>query len=116
MDCLLSCYSKFTQSSQRFGVHGFNINVSNTTAAVFAATGQDIACLTDSASAFFHLLPVNHISQRSEALEGTSINVMIISIYKLGDVGITSNLIGSLSLTNGHCPPAGRWITKQWPA
>ena len=27
-----------------------------------------------------------------------------ISIYKLGDVGISSNLIGSLSLTNGHCP------------
>ena len=26
-----------------------------------------------------------------------------ISIYKLGDVGISSNMIGSLSLTNGHC-------------
>ena len=40
----------------------------------------------------------------------------MISIYKLGDVGITSNLIGSLSLTNGQCPPPGRWIIKQWPA
>ena len=30
--------------------------------------------------------------------------------------GITSNLIGSLSLTNGHCPPPGKWIMKQWPA
>ena len=40
----------------------------------------------------------------------------LISIYKLGDVGISSNLIGSLSLTNGHCPPPGRWIMKQWPA
>ena len=39
-----------------------------------------------------------------------------ISIYKLGDVGISSNLIGLLSLTNGHCPPPGRWIMKQWPA
>ena len=38
------------------------------------------------------------------------------SIYKLGDIGISSNLIGSLSLTNGHCPPPGRWIMKQWPA
>ena len=28
--------------------------------------------------------------------------LMVISIYKLGDVGISSNLIGSLSLTNGH--------------
>ena len=25
-------------------------------------------------------------------------------------------MIGSLSLTTGHCPPHGRWITKQWPA
>ena len=39
-----------------------------------------------------------------------------ISIYKLGDVGISSNLIGLLSLTNGHCPPPGRWIMKQWPS
>ena len=36
--------------------------------------------------------------------------ISIISIYKLGDVGISSNLIGSLSLT------PGRWIMKQWPA
>ena len=44
------------------------------------------------------------------------LEVTVISIYKLGDVGISSNLIGSLSLTNGHCPPPGRWIMKQWPA
>ena len=42
--------------------------------------------------------------------------VIVISIYKLGDVGILSNLIGSLSLTNEQCPPPGRWIMKQWPA
>ena len=42
--------------------------------------------------------------------------IIVISIYKLGDAGISSNLIGSLSLTNGHCPPPGRWIMKQWPA
>ena len=41
---------------------------------------------------------------------------MDISIYKLGDVGITSNVIGSLSLTNGHCPPPRKWTIKQWPA
>ena len=41
---------------------------------------------------------------------------MDISIYKLGDVGISSNLIGSPSLTNGQCPPPGRWIMKQSPA
>ena len=44
------------------------------------------------------------------------IKIHQISIYKLGDVGISSNLIGSLSLTNGHCPPPGRWIMKQWLA
>ena len=37
-----------------------------------------------------------------------------ISIYKRDDVDITNNLIGSLSLTNGQCPPPGRWIMKQW--
>ena len=42
--------------------------------------------------------------------------ITLICIYKLGDVGISSNLIGSLHLTNGHCPPPGRWIMKQWPA
>ena len=42
--------------------------------------------------------------------------ILRISIYKLGDVGISSYLIDSLSLTNGHCPPPGRWIMKQWPA
>ena len=41
--------------------------------------------------------------------------IMYFTIYKLGDVGISSNLIGSLSLTNGQCAPPGRWIMKQWP-
>ena len=41
--------------------------------------------------------------------------IFYISIHKLSDVGITSNLIGSLSLTNGHCPPPWRSIMKQWP-
>ena len=39
-----------------------------------------------------------------------------INKYKLGDVGISRGLIGSLSLANGQCPPPGRWIMKQWPA
>ena len=37
-----------------------------------------------------------------------------ISIYKLGDVGITSNLIGSLSLTNGHCLPPGPRVNSRF--
>ena len=50
-----------------------------------------------------------------QALIDSLHQIIFISIYKLSDVGITSNLIGSLSLTNGHCPPPGRWIMKQWP-
>ena len=42
--------------------------------------------------------------------------LITISICKLGDVGITRDLIGSPSRTNGHCPPPKRWIMKQWPA
>ena len=40
-------------------------------------------------------------------------------MYKLDDVGISSNLIGSLSLANGKCSPSRRWIisgVKQWKA
>ena len=43
-------------------------------------------------------------------------SIYIFSIYKLDDVDISSNLIGSLSLTNGHCPLPGMWIMKQWLA
>ena len=46
----------------------------------------------------------------------TPAQITCISIYKLDNVDISSNLIGSLSLTNGQCPPPGRWIMKQWPA
>ena len=47
---------------------------------------------------------------------GCRLQIIIFSIYKLGAIGISSNLIGLLSLTNGHCPSSGRWIMKQWPA
>ena len=53
---------------------------------------------------------------QSQNAKSVSHIIIIISIYKLGDVGISSNLIGSLSLTNGHCPPPGRWIMKHWSA
>ena len=43
-------------------------------------------------------------------------SIIVISIYKLDDIGISSNLIGLLSLNSGHCPPAGRWILKRWLA
>ena len=36
--------------------------------------------------------------------------IIVISIYKLGDDCISSNLIGSLSLTNGHWHIPNQWI------
>ena len=63
---------------------------------------------------FFFLPTITCSTLRMRAFISELIN--IISVYKLGDEGISSNLIGSLSLTNGHCPPPRRWIMKQWPA
>ena len=40
-----------------------------------------------------------------ETLRNTLLKIILISIYQLGDVGISSCLIGSLSLANGQCPP-----------
>ena len=55
-------------------------------------------------------VPVNWL-----AIHTHSYQLWWISIYKLSDVGISSNLIGLLSLTNGQSPPPGRCIMKQWP-
>ena len=40
----------------------FNVNVANIMAAVFAATGQDIACVVESSSAFLQVVPYNRRS------------------------------------------------------
>lgn len=45
---LFAAYSDFTAGSIAAGMVGFNINVANIIAAVFAATGQDIACVHES--------------------------------------------------------------------
>lgn len=39
------------------GAVGFNLNTPNIIAAVFAATGQDIACVAESSSAILQILP-----------------------------------------------------------
>lgn len=51
-------FQNFTRSkSARIftGMIGFNINVSNAVAALFMATGQDIACVHESSTAEFHM-------------------------------------------------------------
>lgn len=42
-------------ASTRAGMIGFNINIANTLAAIFTATGQDIACVHESAVGQFHI-------------------------------------------------------------
>ena len=39
------------------GVIGYNLNVANILAAVFIATGQDVACVVESASCQFFIAP-----------------------------------------------------------
>ena len=39
--------------------------------------------------------------------------IIIISIYTLSDLGVLSNLIGSLSLANEHYSPPTEWIMRK---
>lgn len=45
---LLSTWSGFVSASVGAGMMGLNVNVANTVAAIFTATGQDIACVHES--------------------------------------------------------------------
>ncbi len=48
-DELAAAAGTFVAGSLQAGMVGFNINIANTIAAIFAATGQDIACVHESA-------------------------------------------------------------------
>ena len=52
---LVQAWHNFTAGSIAAGMMGININVANVIAAMFAATGQDIACVHESALAQLHL-------------------------------------------------------------
>ena len=60
---------------QHCGIHtggiGCNINVSNVLAAVFIATGQDVGCITESASAQLIITPATEEEIRSQGLHRT---------------------------------------------
>ena len=64
-------------TSKRIGCVGFNVNVANALAAVFTATGQDIACIAESATAHLTIEPWSH-DDMSGRTEG-----MCISFYKI---------------------------------
>ena len=53
-------YRYCLHGSFRTGRIGFNINATNTLASVFTATGQDIAALSESSTAYFVMEPATH--------------------------------------------------------
>ncbi|XP_019850653.1 PREDICTED: uncharacterized protein LOC105312329 [Amphimedon queenslandica] len=55
---LLHIYHLMVKASARIGSIGFSVNVANALAAIFTATGQDIACVVESTSADLILEPL----------------------------------------------------------
>ena len=55
---LLRTSQGFMAGSAQVGMVGFNINVANVIAAIFTATGQDIACVHESSLALLNIQPV----------------------------------------------------------
>ena len=54
-DDILALYERGKSATLYSGMTGFNINVANVVAGIFAATGQDIACVQESSNAQVHL-------------------------------------------------------------
>ncbi len=54
---MLSWYNRSTYVAQVGGMIGYNVNVANPIAAIFAATGQDLACVHESAVGFLYFEP-----------------------------------------------------------
>ncbi|KAL5476235.1 hypothetical protein EMCRGX_G026155 [Ephydatia muelleri] len=66
---LLDTYQHFIHSSFRVGAIGFNINVSNILAAVFIATGQDVASVVESSTCQLILAPATK-EEIEQAMKG----------------------------------------------
>ena len=56
---LLETYDLLIHANFYCGAVGFNINVANTLAAVFIATGQDAACVVEASNAELIISPVS---------------------------------------------------------
>lgn len=52
---LLMCYESSLKIAEKEGMVGYNINVSNAIAGIFAATGQDLGSLHESSSGVLHI-------------------------------------------------------------
>ena len=57
------------------GVIGFNINVANILAAVFIATGQDVACVSESVACQFFIAPA-----RKDEIHSQGIVIVVVII------------------------------------
>lgn len=56
---LLEAYEITKNAAIASGVIGYNINVANILAAVFIATGQDVACIAESATCQLFIAPAS---------------------------------------------------------
>ncbi|WP_168800712.1 phosphotransferase [Psychroserpens sp. NJDZ02] len=54
-DKLLKCFNPSKTQALKNGMVGYNINVANAIAAIFVATGQDLASIHESSTGFLHL-------------------------------------------------------------
>lgn len=54
-DKLLSCFYPSRKLAEQDGMVGYNINVANSIAAIFVATGQDLASIHESSTGILHL-------------------------------------------------------------
>ena len=82
MEDLLRTYRMMQFSSTRIGCLGFNLNVANIIAAVFTATGQDIACTIESASAQFILEPAKAEEiQKYQRRSKSSVSMLYLYVF-----------------------------------
>ncbi len=54
---IYSCYQAGVNGAIQSGTLGLNVNIANVIAAIFTATGQDIACVHESSVGYYHLEP-----------------------------------------------------------
>ncbi len=96
---LADAHAGFLAGSIHVGMVGFNIDVANIIAAIFTATGQDIACVHESSVAQLHLQPVEGGMQAS----------LVLPSLIIGTVGGGTHLPGQHDLLQMmDCAGAGK--------
>ena len=126
---MVRAFQRFQMSASHLGTIGVNINAANTIAAIFTATGQDIACTAESSVSYIHLektsegffismlLPSlviatvgggTHLPHQREYLE-------MIDCYGTGKIGRLAEIIAGFTLALDICTlsalESGRFAT-----